>query len=92
MQILVPETVGYPLLLRVEEMSPLSQGTCKWKAMLPATKAGGPYTITASSKKHGNASLQDVLFGDVWICGGQSNMVFTVPQVRNFTIILYKSC
>ena len=55
--------------------------------MLPATKAGGPYTITASSKKNGNASLQDVLFGDVWICGGQSNMVFTVPQVRNWIII-----
>ena len=49
--------------------------------MLPATEAGGPYTVTATSQKHGSATLQDVLFGDVWICSGQSNMQFTVPQV-----------
>ena len=56
-------------------------GTCRWKAVLPATEAGGPYTVTATSQKHGSATLQDVLFGDVWICSGQSNMQFTVPQV-----------
>lgn len=56
-------------------------GTCHWKVVLSPTDAGGPHTITASSENYGNASLQDVLFGDVWICSGQSNMQFTVPQV-----------
>lgn len=28
------------------------------------------------------AALTDVLFGDVWLCGGQSNMYFNTSQVR----------
>ena len=59
--------------------------------MLPATEAGGPYTITATSQKHGSATLQDVLFGDVWICSGQSNMHFTVPMVRFLLIVASNS-
>ncbi|MBK8089978.1 MAG: sialate O-acetylesterase [Chitinophagaceae bacterium] len=45
----------------------------KWIIKLPPTKAGGPYTIniTASNK----ISLKEILFGDVWFCSGQSNMV-----------------
>lgn len=44
-----------------------------WAVMLPAMKAGGPYTmdIAASNK----ISLKDILIGDVWLCTGQSNMV-----------------
>ena len=44
-----------------------------WKVLLPPTKAGGPYTmeITASNK----ITLKEILFGDVWFCSGQSNMV-----------------
>jgi sialate O-acetylesterase len=45
----------------------------KWLIQLPATKAGGPYTmdITGSNK----ISLKEILIGDVWMCSGQSNMV-----------------
>ena len=57
--------------------------------MLPATEAGGPYTVTATSQKHGSATLQDVLFGDVWICSGQSNMHFTVPHVSMSCSYMY---
>ncbi len=44
-----------------------------WALQLPPTKAGGPYTmdITASNK----ITLHEILFGDVWFCSGQSNMV-----------------
>jgi sialate O-acetylesterase len=45
----------------------------KWNMMLPATKAGGPYNITITASN--SITLKDVLFGDVWICSGQSNMV-----------------
>ena len=55
---------------------------CKWRVTLPPTTDIGPYVITAKSQKYGNISLSDVLFGDVWICSGQSNMQFTVPQVN----------
>ncbi len=30
-------------------------------------------------------TIHDVLFGDVWICSGQSNMVFTVSLMYNAT-------
>jgi sialate O-acetylesterase len=45
----------------------------KWLVKLPPTPAGGPYTldIAASNK----ISLKEILFGDVWFCSGQSNMV-----------------
>jgi sialate O-acetylesterase len=69
----------------------------KWMIALPPHKAGGPYTILISGNKN-SIELKNVLFGDVWICAGQSNMQFTVdqttfpiadslknPQIRIFT-------
>ena len=45
----------------------------KWNILLPATKAGGPYTISIVASN--SITLKEILFGDVWICAGQSNMV-----------------
>lgn len=45
-----------------------------WRQVLPSTPAGGPYTITSTASTGGTLSLSDVLFGDVYLCGGQSNM------------------
>ncbi|MDN3655148.1 sialate O-acetylesterase [Ferruginibacter paludis] len=45
----------------------------KWKIVLPATKAGGPYTMIISGKN--KIALNNILIGDVWFCSGQSNMV-----------------
>ncbi len=71
-----------------------------WVIQLPPTEAGGPYQIdiTASNK----ITLHDVLFGDVWLCSGQSNMVHQMnihdvtyandiatanyPQIRQFLV------
>ena len=53
--------------------------------MLPTTEAGGPYTITADSQQYGVIVLTDIMFGNVWICGGQSNMAFTLSGVYNAT-------
>jgi sialate O-acetylesterase len=72
----------------------------KWLITLPPTKAGGPNTIDiiASNK----ITLKEVLFGDVFFCSGQSNMVHQMnihdvtyakdiaeanyPQIRQFLI------
>lgn len=48
-----------------------------WACTLPATPAGGPYEITINEK-----SVKDVLFGDVWLCAGQSNMVINMERVK----------
>ncbi|GAA4441596.1 GDSL-type esterase/lipase family protein [Pontibacter saemangeumensis] len=47
----------------------------KWKAMLPAQKAGGPYELNIATADT-SISISDVLVGEVWLCAGQSNMAF----------------
>ncbi|HEY0504773.1 MAG TPA: sialate O-acetylesterase [Lysobacter sp.] len=49
----------------------------RWTATLPAQKAGGPYTLTASAGAV-TQTASDVLIGDVWLCSGQSNMELQV--------------
>lgn len=52
----------------------------KWKITLPAQQAGGPYQIIIKGKN--TIQLDNVLFGDVWICGGQSNMQFAIKEAN----------
>ena len=49
-----------------------TDGSGKWMLQLPAMKAGGPYVMEISGKN--KIILRDILFGDVWVCAGQSNM------------------
>ncbi len=51
-----------------------------WHTQLPAYPAGGPHTIKLSGKNE--IVLEDVLFGDVWLCAGQSNMVLNMERVK----------
>lgn len=51
----------------------------KWSAKLPSQPAGGPYEISISGMGK-IIHLKNILFGDVWICGGQSNMQFTIDE------------
>jgi sialate O-acetylesterase len=50
----------------------------KWSCELPEMQAGGPYDVIISGSN--KISLTNVLIGDVWICGGQSNMQWRVDQ------------
>ena len=56
-------------------------GNWTWRATLPATAASldAQWNVTATSAKSGRvASLRRVLFGDVWVCSGQSNMAYGI--------------
>ncbi|HZF65443.1 MAG TPA: sialate O-acetylesterase [Chitinophagaceae bacterium] len=44
----------------------------RWKIELKPIAAGGPFTLTVKGKN--TIVLEDVMVGDVWLCGGQSNM------------------
>ncbi|XP_052237319.1 sialate O-acetylesterase-like isoform X3 [Dreissena polymorpha] len=55
-----------------------------WKITFPPQNAEGSFVITISSTE-GTLSIQDVIFGDVWVCSGQSNMQFTLNMVYNST-------
>jgi sialate O-acetylesterase len=48
----------------------------KWRVNLDLTSAGpGPHEMTVNDMK-----LSDVLVGEVWLCGGQSNMEYKVGE------------
>jgi sialate O-acetylesterase len=50
----------------------------KWMIRLPKQKAGGPYKMDIFGDN--TITVNDVYIGEVWLCSGQSNMVFTVAK------------
>jgi sialate O-acetylesterase len=71
----------------------------RWLVRMTPFSAGGPWTLAISGPK--SVTIQDVFFGDVWLCSGQSNMVLpvnavtngaaeiaasSIPQLRHFTV------
>ncbi len=57
----------------------------KWLVKFPAHEAGGSFQLTANVGTE-KVTLNDVVFGDVWLCSGQSNMEWTVKQADNFAV------
>lgn len=51
----------------------------KWLITLPAQKAGGPYEMEIAGSNR--IRLKNILFGDVWLCSGQSNMETPMSRV-----------
>jgi sialate O-acetylesterase len=58
--------------------STITGATGKWKAGLPAHRAGGPYDLTIQGEN--SIIIRDILFGDVWLCAGQSNMEYRLQR------------
>lgn len=72
----------------------------RWETLLPPFEAGGSWTLTVESGS--TLTANDVLFGDVWVASGQSNMEWTLgsgvvngeqeiaeadyPEIRFFTV------
>ena len=54
----------------------------RWNVSLPAHAAGGPHSMTV--KAGGNSvARKNLLFGDVWLCSGQSNMAYDLNGAQN---------
>jgi len=51
-----------------------------WMLILPSQNAGGPYEITL--KGQNEIRIKNVLFGDVWVCSGQSNMELPLERLK----------
>jgi sialate O-acetylesterase len=51
----------------------------KWKIIFDALPAGGPYTLVVKSADK-TIEYTNILMGDVWLCSGQSNMLFRLDQ------------
>lgn len=67
-----------------EHVSTVRVQNGRWMAILPAMKAGGPYTLQIHEQ--GASFLQDpvefqhVMIGEVWLAGGQSNMEYELQN------------
>ena len=53
----------------------------RWQVKIQPPPPGGPYTVTISG--HQTVELHNVLVGDVWLCGGQSNMGLPLRFTKN---------
>ncbi|MCD0489384.1 sialate O-acetylesterase [Pedobacter sp. MC2016-14] len=57
----------------------------KWKLKVSTPAAGGPYEISISDGEV--LKLKDILIGEVWFCGGQSNMEMPMKGFKGQPII-----
>jgi sialate O-acetylesterase len=54
-----------------------------WRVELPSQTAGTNLTLTVSAPGTPEIVCRDVSVGEVWLCGGQSNMAFPMPKAGN---------
>ncbi len=52
-----------------------ADGSGNWRVVMPAHAAGSAHRLSVTSTA-GTTTLEDIAFGDVYLCGGQSNMEF----------------
>ncbi len=67
----------------------------KWKAILPPMEAGGPYEMDILSRNERDGReikeahrFYNVMIGEVWLCGGQSNMELELQNCKGGKEIL----
>jgi sialate O-acetylesterase len=53
----------------------------KWVVVLSSKKAGGPYAMDINGINH--IWLKNIMVGEVWVCGGQSNMELPMERVKD---------
>jgi sialate O-acetylesterase len=56
---------------RGQEVQTIADGG-RWSVLVESGTAGGPFPMTIAGKN--TLALPNVLVGEVWVCGGQSNM------------------
>ena len=54
---------------------------------LPALPAGGPHTLSVFGGEE-RITLDDILIGEVWLCGGQSNMAYPLRDDEHAETVL----
>ncbi|MDP4223384.1 MAG: sialate O-acetylesterase [Bacteroidota bacterium] len=62
----------------------------KWVVPVQTPEAGGPYTVTISTKDT-SINIGNVLIGEVWFCSGQSNMEMPVAGWPPSDTIMYSA-
>lgn len=58
----------------------------RWKVLVETPQAGGPYSLTVTSKGE-KVVFNDVMSGEVWFCSGQSNMALQVKGASSQPVV-----
>ena len=61
----------------------------KWQVKIEPPAVGGPYTVRISGRQ--TVELHNVLVGDLWLCGGQSNMGLPLRFTNNAADVVKES-
>lgn len=65
-----------------QDVAAIGDDSGRWKAQIGPFPAGGSFELTVTG--HGQVvTRQNIVFGDVWLCSGQSNMEFQVKRANN---------
>ncbi|MFK7820689.1 MAG: hypothetical protein AB8G99_18360 [Planctomycetaceae bacterium] len=78
-------TAGEKITISIgkNEVTAVADTDRSWKATLPAMAASSaPLTLTVKGAKK-SLTLDNILIGDVWVLGGQSNMEFPLDRIEN---------
>ncbi|HUV71041.1 MAG TPA: sialate O-acetylesterase [Terracidiphilus sp.] len=62
-------------------VSGVAQADHRWQVKITPPAAGGPYTVKITGRE--TVELHNVMVGDVWLCGGQSNMELPLIATQN---------
>lgn len=60
----------------------VADATGKWMVKLDKENAGGPYEMKVSGDN--TLVFKNILIGDVWLCGGQSNMEWNLARTEGY--------
>ncbi|TDN90395.1 sialate O-acetylesterase [Salegentibacter sp. 24] len=69
------------LIFRGEEFTTTATADGSWELQLPPQKAGGPYKMTF--KASNVVEVNNILFGDVYLASGQSNMELPMRRLAD---------
>ncbi|MFT4604956.1 MAG: sialate O-acetylesterase [Rhodothermales bacterium] len=65
-----------------EEHSVQTGASGRWRIKMEPRSAGGPHTLTISAGE-AVVTISDLIYGDVWVASGQSNMEWIVANSNN---------
>jgi sialate O-acetylesterase len=63
----------------------------KWSVRIPPMPAGGPHVLVAQSSAGAREVASDILFGDIFLCSGQSNIELPVTRAGDANNEIRKS-
>ena len=67
-----------PAMARAFHFTPLPAADGRWAGSLPVLPTKTTGTLEVRTSKGESRKIEDILVGEVWLCGGQSNMSYLV--------------